>query len=61
MNINKNATKNYDAMLRNYSQVNCLNRLSDPDSETSSTLTAGGDESFIDEDINEQAKFEKEK
>lgn len=40
-----------DKRLKNYSQVNSFNRLSDRDSETTSSLTAGGDKSFINEDI----------
>lgn len=42
----KKYPKNQSAYLRNYSQVSSLGRLSDPDSEFSSELTAGGDNNF---------------
>ena len=46
MDINKNipSKRDQDKRLKNYSEVDSFNRLSDEDSETSS-LTAGGDES----------------
>ncbi|MDW8800943.1 hypothetical protein P8V03_07225 [Clostridium sp. A1-XYC3] len=55
MDANKNIpTKGSDdKRLKNYSQVNSFNRLSDRDSETTSSLTAGGDKSVINEDIND--------
>lgn len=54
MDANKNiSSKNdQDKKLKNYSEVDSFNRLSDKDSETTSSLTAGGDESFISGELN---------
>jgi hypothetical protein len=54
MDDNKNIPnkKTKDSKLKNYSETLIFNRLSDKDSETTSELTAGGDKSFIDQDIN---------
>lgn len=40
-----------DKRLKNFSQVASFNRLSERDSETSSELTAGGDKSYLYDDI----------
>lgn len=42
-----------DKRLKNFSQVSSFNRLSERDSETSSALTAGGDRSYLYDDIND--------
>lgn len=54
MDDNKNIPNNQakDSKLKSYSQTLSFNRLSDKDSETASELTAGGDKSLIDQDIN---------
>lgn len=54
MDANKNISSksDQDKRLKNYSEVDSFNRLSDKDSETTSSLTAGGDESFISRELN---------
>lgn len=54
MGYNKNIPNKQikDTKLKNYSETLSFNRLSDKDSETASELTAGGDKSLIDQDIN---------
>ncbi|MBI6872495.1 hypothetical protein [Clostridium aciditolerans] len=54
MDANKNilSKSDQDKRLKNYSEVDSFNRLSDKDSETTSSLTAGGDESFISRELN---------
>lgn len=54
MDDNKNIPNksDQDKKLKNYSEVDSFNRLSDRDSETTSSLTAGGDESFISRELN---------
>ncbi len=42
-----------DKRLKNFSQVTSFNRLSKRDSEISSALTAGGDKSYLYDDIND--------
>lgn len=43
-----------DRKLKNHSQVYSLNRLSNPDVEIVSSLTAGGDESYLKDDIEDK-------
>lgn len=54
MDANKNilSKSDQDKKLKNYSEVDSFNRLSDKDFETTSSLTAGGDESFINRELN---------
>ncbi|MBC2582174.1 hypothetical protein [Clostridium sp. DJ247] len=52
MDINKNNEK-----LKSYSQASSLNRLSEEDYETTSTLIAGGDEAYISKDINDEIEW----
>lgn len=54
MDANKNIPSKSDQnkRLKNYSEIDSFNRLSDKDSETTSSLTAGGDESFISRELN---------
>lgn len=40
--------------LKSYSQVKSFDRLSNRDTETASVITAGGDETSINKDINDQ-------
>ncbi|MBL4935630.1 hypothetical protein JK636_07650 [Clostridium sp. YIM B02515] len=46
--------------LRNYSQVESFNRMSDLDEETTSRETAGGDKELLKADINDKDYVEKE-
>ncbi len=46
--------------LRNYSQVESFNRMSDLDEETTSRETAGGDKELLKADINDKDYVEKD-
>ena len=43
-----------DDKLKNYSQVQSFDRLFEHNTEVSSSITAGGDESYLNEDINDE-------
>lgn len=57
MSLDKEGRKD-SGKLRNYSQVYSLNRLSNPDEETVSGITAGGDKEYLEKDINDYSEFE---
>lgn len=56
MKNNKDVSRKQDSKLKNYSEVNSFDRLSDKDQETSSSITSGGDESYLNEDISDHLK-----
>lgn len=59
MRLNDNKGKKLDARLNNYSQVYSLNRLSNQDSETVGGITAGGDKTYLEKDIDDDPEKEK--
>jgi hypothetical protein len=56
MNRSKDTSGKQDSKLKNFSEVSSFNRLSDKDQETSSSITSGGDESYLNEDISDNLK-----
>jgi hypothetical protein len=56
MNSKGNTNNKNSRKLRNYSQVYSMNRLSDPDNQKVSGLTAGGDKEYLEKDINDSSE-----
>jgi hypothetical protein len=56
MNSKGNIDNKNSGKLRSYSQVYSMNRLSDPDNQTVSSITAGGDKEYLEKDINDDAE-----
>jgi hypothetical protein len=54
--MTKRTIKNDKLKLKNYSETDSFDRLSDPDIQSASAVTAGGDASYIAQDLNDKLK-----